>query len=50
MTMERMVMKKVAVIYGPDWMKLDRLNVVGVLFIMLIVIVYSSIIFHTYIK
>ena len=48
MHMERMIMKMVAVICWSDWMKLDRLNVVGIIHIMSIVIVLLSIICHTY--
>ena len=46
--MERTIMNLVAVICLSTWMKLDGLNVLGILHIMLIVIVYPSIIFHTY--
>ena len=39
MPMEIMMVNMVEVIFWPAWMKLDRLNVVGVIHIMLIVIV-----------
>ena len=42
------MMKMVAVICWLDWMKIEGLNVVGILHIILIVVVYLSMIFHTY--
>ena len=46
--MERMMMTMVTVICWSDWMKHDRLNVVGIPHIILIEIVYLSIICHKY--
>ena len=48
MPMEKMMMKMVAVICWSDLIKLDKFNVVGILHIMLIMIVYRSIMCHTY--
>ena len=48
MLMERIMMKMVAVICCLDWIKLDRLTVVWILHIMLVVVVFLSMIFHTY--
>ena len=43
-----MIMKMVAVLCWSYWMKHDGLNVVGILYILLVVIVYLSLIFHKY--
>ena len=48
MLMKRTIMNMVAVICWTAWMKLDKINVAGIVHIMFILIVYLSMICHTY--